>query len=436
MASDTIFALSSGSGAAGIAIIRISGPDARAALTALVGGVPAPRKAVLRIVREPATGEKIDSGVILFFPGPNSFTGEDLVELQVHGSLAVIREIFRSLGAMPRLRAAEAGEFSHRAFINGKMDLIEVEALGDLLTAETGAQARLARVYQQNLRIAAGRWREGLLSILSLTEAYIDFSDEGDVGNKIDSSTKQKIETLAQEIEETITGLATAERVRRGYRIAVLGPPNAGKSSLINALAKRDVAITSAIPGTTRDTIEVHLDLDGLPVILIDTAGLRDSDDPLELVGIERAKAAAMNADLVLWLSPVTQKVASPFADAMIAFSKSDEIDSAAISLSENVLLSASTGYGLGQLVEQLKQQAERSLHIDAESILVGHERQASELKLAVLALRRAAFANADFLEIRAEELRAARLHLDRLTGRIAYDEVLGAIFSRFCIGK
>jgi tRNA modification GTPase len=436
MASDTIFALSSGSGAAGIAIIRISGPAVRAVLGLLVGGAPSARRAVLRDVLNPVSREKIDSGVILFFPGPNSFTGEDLAELQVHGSLAVIRQILRSLGGMPGLRAADAGEFSYRAFTNGKMDLIEIEALGDLLAAETEAQARLARVYQQNLRLAAARWREALVSVLSLTEAYIDFSDEGDVGEEIDSTAEREIESLALEIEETIKGLSTAERIRRGYRIAVLGPPNAGKSSLINALANRDIAITSPIPGTTRDTIEVHLDLKGLPVILIDTAGLRESHDPLELAGIERAKAAAVNADLVVWLSPAADAVTSPFANAFVVLSKSDEIDSDTDRSNGNLHISSTTGQGLNELIVSLQGHAAQSLHVDAEAILVGHERQASELQLAASALRRAARETQAALEIRAEELRVARMHLDRLTGRIAYDEVLGAIFSRFCIGK
>ena len=433
MASDTIFALSSGSGAAGIAIIRISGPGTCAGLSVLIGHVPPARRAMLRDILDPATGEKIDSGVILFFPGPNSFTGEDLAELQVHGSLAVIRQLLHALGAMPGYRAAEAGEFSHRAFTNGKMDLIEIEALGDLLAAETVAQARLARLYQQNLRIVAARWRDALLGLLSLTEAYIDFSDEGDVG-EIDSTAEQEITTLALEIETTISSLSTAERLRRGYRIAVLGPPNSGKSSLINVLAKRDVAITSPIPGTTRDTIEVHLDLKGLPIILIDTAGLRESDDVLELAGIERAKAAATNADLVLWLSPSAEPVASPFPDALVAYSKADEIDSRPVHSSPDLLFSAFSGLGLSALIDGLQQRAAQSLHIGAEAVLVVHERQASELRFAALALHRAA--SVKELEFRSEELRIARLHLDRLTGRIGYEEVLGAIFSRFCIGK
>lgn len=436
MAVDTIFALSTGSGAAGIAIIRVSGPATRQAVTILAGSVPPPRLATLRVLRDPERDEPIDSGVVLFFPGPHSFTGEDLAEFQVHGSLAVIRHLLRCLAAISGLRAAEAGEFSHRAFVSGKMDLIEVEALGDLLAAETEAQARLARLYQGNLRAAASRWRETLIGLVSLTEAYIDFSDEGDVGSEIDSSAEQEILLLAVEIGKAIEGLEAGERIRRGFRVAVLGPPNAGKSSLVNALANRDVAITSPIPGTTRDTIEVHLDLNGLPVILIDTAGLRDSDDPLEQAGIARAHAAAAHADLVLWLSPDEQAPLSVFPDAFLVTSKADHVDSQAIRYTDRLRVSVHKGLGLNRLVDALYERAHAGLHIGADAVLVVHARQAFELSGARDALERAAARSPDSLELRAEELRDARRHLDRLTGRIDYDQILGAIFSRFCIGK
>lgn len=436
MAADTIFALSTGSGAAGIAIIRVSGPGTRQAVERLAGRVPLPRIATLRVLHDPAQGESIDSAVVLFFPGPHSFTGEDLAEFQVHGSLAVIRRLLRCLGDISGLRAAEAGEFSHRAFANGKMDLIEVEALGDLLSAETEAQARLARLYQANLRTAATRWRETLVELTSLTEAYIDFSDEGDVAGGIDSPTEREIGQLSAELGKAIDGLVTGERIRRGYRIAVLGPPNAGKSSLVNALANRDVAITSPIPGTTRDTIEVHLDLKGLPVILIDTAGLRDSDDPLEQAGIARAHAAATNADLIVWLSPFDAPSPSPFSMAMTVVSKADQIDSNTLQNSSFLHVSARTGAGLSRLVDLFQENASRDLHLGADAVLVVHARQAFELSAARAALERAAACQPDALELRAEELRTARRYLDRLTGRIEYDQILGAIFSRFCIGK
>ncbi len=436
MAGDTIYALSTGSGASGIAVIRLSGPLAGPTLAGLCGKLPVPRYATFGWIRDPDTGERIDSGVFLFFPAPRSFTGEDLAEMQVHGSLAVIRQILSCLSKLGGLRAAEAGEFTHRAFINGKMDLIEVEALGDLLAAETAAQARLARHYQKTLRAAAQRWRASLLSILSLTEAYIDFSDEDDVGKHIDSQAEQEIATLTREIEDALAALATGERIRRGFRIAVLGPPNAGKSSLVNALAAREVAITSTIPGTTRDAIDVHLDLKGLPVILTDTAGLRDSADALENAGILRAQQAAESADLVLWLTPASEKAtACPYPDALAVRSKIDLIDSDA-ARQFPLAISVETGAGLATLIDELHARAHRSLHVGAEAVIVVHERQAAELRSAVEALSRAKASSADALELRAEELRAACRNLDRLTGRIEYDEILGALFSRFCIGK
>lgn len=436
MASDTIFALSTGGGAAGIAIIRISGPRTKDVLREFAGDVPPARHAVLRQIADPATGSAIDSGVILFFPGPNSFTGEDLAELQVHGSLAVIRQLLRCLGEQVGVRAADAGEFTYRAFLNGKMDLVAVEALGDLLSAETEAQARLTRIYQRNLRLAAATWRESLLSVLGLTEASIDFVDEGDIDAEIDSIAEQEIIQLQQEIRGAISGLATAERIRRGYRIAILGPTNAGKSSLINALAQRDVAITSPIPGTTRDTIEVHLDLKGLPIVLIDTAGLRESTDELESEGIMRAYSAARDADLVLWLSPANCPMPNPFEHSVLVLSKSDTIDSPPISSIHSPVISVKTSSGLDDVIAAMHQRAALCLDLGTDTVLAAHTRQAGELLAAAEALGRSLSFGAGSLELRAEELRIAQWALDRLTGRISPDEILGAIFSRFCIGK
>lgn len=435
MADDTIFALSTGSGASGIAVIRVSGGETRRALTALCGALPLPRRAALRTIRDPADGREIDSGVILFFPGPASFTGEDLVEFQVHGSIAVIRHLMRCLTGLG-LRAAEAGEFSQRAFFHGKMDLVDVEALGDLLQAETEAQARLSQVYRRNLQASAKAWRQSLIGILALTEAYIDFSDEGDVAHAVDSQTEQDIRALADDIERALGTLAHGERIRRGCRIVIAGPPNAGKSSLLNALAARDVAITSAIPGTTRDTIEVHLDLKGYPVVLIDTAGLRESTDPIENLGIQRTLAAAAEADLVLWLTSSDQMTLPSVEGAMMVQTKADLIDSAPERNPEILAVSTKTGEGLGSLIDILSQRAQALLGQGSDSILIAHERQADELRRASQALYRALEILSDRLEIRAEELRIAGRYLDRLTGRIEYDEVLGTIFSRFCIGK
>ncbi|OYU47986.1 MAG: tRNA uridine-5-carboxymethylaminomethyl(34) synthesis GTPase MnmE [Rhizobiales bacterium PAR1] len=435
MADDTIFALSTGSGASGIAIIRVSGRQSCRALLALCGDLPPPRHAALRTIRDPADGHEIDSGVILFFPGPASFTGEDLVEFQVHGSIAVVRHLMRCLSELG-LRAAEAGEFSQRAFFHGKMDLVDIEALGDLLRAETEAQARLSQVYRRNLQTSAKVWRQALVDISALTEAYIDFSDEGDVAASVDSQTEQEIRALAVDIERALSTLDQGERIRRGCRIVIAGPPNAGKSSLINALAARDVAITSPIPGTTRDTIEVHLDLKGFPVVLIDTAGLRESVDPIENLGIQRALSAAASADLVLWLSPSDHLTTPAIDGALIVQTKIDLIDSLPEHNKNHLAVSTTTGRGLEDLIEVLGRHARSVLERGADNVLVAHERQASELRHAAGALYRALAVSSEALEIRAEELRIVGRYLDRLTGRIEYDEVLGTIFSRFCIGK
>jgi len=436
MAQDTIYALSTAYGAAGVAVIRVSGPAARDAALRLCGVVPPPRVATLRVIRDPRTGSEIDSAVLLFFPSPASFTGEDIVEFQTHGSVAVCRQVLRCLGELG-LRAAEAGEFSLRAFHNGKMDLVDVEALGDLLSAETEAQLRLTRVQRSNLHQAAGRWRGLLLEALALTEAHIDFSDEEDVVSRVDYATGGVLAVLQREIDAAIQTMTFGERLRRGVRIAIAGPPNAGKSSLLNALAARDVAITSPVPGTTRDVIEVHLDLGGFPVVLVDTAGLRQSSDEIEAMGIERAQAAIETADLVLWLTGIDQPLNCPYPDAMVVRTKADLIDSDSNqSQGSEMQLSVLSGFGMDLLVARLTETVKILLGGSLDLVVVAHERQAGELRMAVSALRRAVAFPVEMLELRAEELRRASRSLDRLTGRIDHDEVLGAIFSRFCIGK
>lgn len=437
LAVDTIFALSTGFGASGIAVVRLSGPRAFEAAARLCGPLPEARRAGLRVLRDPADGGEIDSGLVLAFPAPTTFTGEDLVELQVHGSLAVIRRLLRVLGEMPGLRAAEAGEFTHRAFLNGRMDLIEAEALGDLLAAETEVQASFARRYQNRLRQAAQLWRSQLIDSLALVEAYIDFADEDDVGSATDSPAEQEIRALRDAIASALEGLGRGERIRRGFRVAIIGAPNAGKSSLLNALAARDVAITSPIPGTTRDAIEVHLDLDGFPVLLTDTAGIRATTDEIEALGIDRARRAAAAADLVLQLVAPGEVPLPDIAGTITLRSKGDLIDSDALSEQAFPIISARTGQGISELVGLLKERAHEALAFnEGEGVAVAHARQAAELRGAVAALDRALACPVADLEVMAENLRLAARFLDRLTGRIDHEEVLGAIFSRFCIGK
>ena len=304
---DTIFALSSGRPPAAIAVIRISGPHAGSALRALTGRMPAPRRASLVRVRDPQNEEIIDEGLALWFPGPHSETGEDIAELQVHGGRAVIAATLSALGKLPGLRAAEAGEFTRRAFENGRMDLTAVEGLADLVAAETQAQRRQALHQLKGLLgHRAETWRQQLIDALALVEAGIDFADEDDVPEAAMAQAIARIRPLAEEIEKACA--STGERLREGLRVAIAGPPNAGKSTLFNRLARREAAIVSPFPGTTRDVLELHLDLAGFPVTVLDTAGIRETDDPVEREGVRRATEQAAQASLVLWVEDATTK--------------------------------------------------------------------------------------------------------------------------------
>jgi tRNA modification GTPase len=300
---DTIFALSSGRGPSAIAVIRISGPRAGDALKALAGKIPEPRKAGFARVRDPRTREIIDEALALWFPGPNSETGEDAAELQLHGGRAIIAAAFAALGSLEGLRPAEAGEFTRRAFENGKLDLTAVEGLADLVGAETEAQRRQAfRQMSGTLARQAEAWRARLVQALALVEARIDFSDEADVPEDLVAPALAIARELEAEIARALADAKRGERLREGLVVAIAGPPNAGKSTLLNRIARREAAIVSPYAGTTRDVIEVHLDLDGWPVTLLDTAGIRETDDPVEQEGVRRAEARAAAADLVLWV--------------------------------------------------------------------------------------------------------------------------------------
>ena len=301
---DTIFALSSGRPPAAIAVVRLSGPRARAALEALIGRVPEPRKAALANVRDPASGEAIDQALALWFPGPRSETGEDVAELQLHGGRAVVAAVLAALGRIPGLRMAEPGEFTRRAFEHGQLDLTQVEALADLIGAETEAQRRQALQQMRGLLgDRAEDWRTRAIEALAQVEAAIDFSDEGDVPTDLMTRALAIARPLADEIGAALAGAERGERLREGLWVVIAGPPNAGKSTLLNRIAKREAAIVSPIAGTTRDVIEVHLDLNGYPVNLIDTAGIRESsDDPVEREGMRRAREQAARANLVLWV--------------------------------------------------------------------------------------------------------------------------------------
>ncbi len=314
----TIFALSSGRPPAAIAVVRISGPRAGEALQALTGKAPPPpRQAAFVRLRDPQTKAIIDEGLALFFPGPRSETGEDVAEVQLHGGRAVIAATLAALGKLEGLCPAEAGEFTRRAFENGKLDLTAVEGLADLVMAETeGQRAQALRQMQGGLRARVEDWRERLIRALALVEARIDFSDEADVPEDLLRPAADIARELAGEIEQALADRHRGERLREGVVVAIAGPPNAGKSTLLNRIARREAAIVSPYAGTTRDVIEVHLDLGGLPVTLLDTAGIRESDDPVEMEGVRRARERAASADLVLWVVDASEEVAQPGVSA------------------------------------------------------------------------------------------------------------------------
>ncbi|MCJ7787990.1 MAG: tRNA uridine-5-carboxymethylaminomethyl(34) synthesis GTPase MnmE, partial [Methyloceanibacter sp.] len=311
-AHDTIVALASGAGRAAVGVIRVSGPHTRDVLEALCGDLPEPRQATLRRLRDPRSGVLIDRGLVLWFPAPASFTGEDMAELHVHGSRAVIREVIDAALTVVGTRLAEPGEFARRAFENGKLDLTEVEGLADLVNAETEAQRRQALAQSEgSLRTLYEGWRAELLKAQALMEAGLDFADEGDVVADVAVKSEAIVAGLLQSISHHLAD-RRGERLRDGFRVVIAGPPNAGKSSLLNALARRDVAIVSEEAGTTRDVIEVHLDLAGIPVLLIDTAGLREAQGQVEAEGVRRALARAEQADLVLFLVDATDPQWTP----------------------------------------------------------------------------------------------------------------------------
>jgi len=446
---DTIFALSSGRPPSAIAVIRVSGPRAGVVLEQLIGRLPVPRRASLARMRAPESGEIIDEGLALWFPGPRSETGEDMAELQVHGGRAVIAAVLAALAKLPGLRAAEPGEFTRRAFEHGRMDLTAVEGLADLVAAETEAQRRQAfRHLKGLLGERAESWRQRLIEALALVEAGIDFSDEGDVPQDMMARALEQIGPLADEIAKAGTG--QGERLREGLRVAIAGAPNAGKSTLFNRLARRDAAIVSPVPGTTRDVLELHLDLGGYPVTALDTAGIREVDDPIEREGVRRASEQAAAADLVLWMVDASAPEfrchlvqVAPTTPRGIVVNKIDLVDDDEIKrielwfINERKIhfISSATGAGLEEVVHALAEFAES--FFSAEPALVTRERQRAHLRETVMALRDAQQAAADGREeIMAEHLRLASRALGKLLGRVDVEDVLDVIFRDFCIGK
>jgi tRNA modification GTPase len=453
-ARSTIFALSSGRPPAAIAVVRICGPGAGLALERLIGRVPTPRQASLGRVREPGTGEVIDEALALWFPGPHSETGEDMAELQLHGGHAVVAAVLEALAAIEGCRLAEPGEFTRRAFENGRLDLTAVEGLADLIAAETPAQRQQA--YRQLKGLIGDRaeaWRRQITEAQALVEARIDFADEADVPEDLVKPALYAAQQLRSEIAATLTDNGRGERLRDGLVVAIAGPTNAGKSTLLNRLARREAAIVSPYPGTTRDVIEVHLSLAGYPVTLLDTAGMRESDNPVEQEGIRRARERANSADLVLWVTDASATGTAADGLDKSHFSSSmwpiaNKIDLAVQKLcisseSESTIraapkfaISAATGAGLDSLVSALSAYA-RDYFAATEPALVTRARHRRALEETVAALDRAlAHGPCGGEELIAEELRSAATSLGRLTGRVDVEDILDVIFRDFCIGK
>jgi tRNA modification GTPase len=436
--SSTIFALSSAPGRAGVAVVRLSGPAARAVLASMAGPLPEPRRVAFRTIRHPETRAVIDRAVVFWFAGPASETGEDVAEFQPHGGPAIIRALLEALATIEDCRLAEPGEFARRAFLNGKLDLAEVEGLADLVNAETEAQRRQA-INQAGGAISRlyDGWRSQLIEIAALTEAAIDFSDEGDVGASAFDQARAAAGPLSAALRDHLAGAHRGEIVRDGFRVALLGPPNAGKSSLLNALARRDAAIVSEEAGTTRDVIEVRLDLGGLPVIVSDTAGLRQTEGLVEREGIRRSLAAARTADLTLWLSE--SGLDAPPSEisretTLKVRTKSDLLDDSSPVPNGSLPVSSVTGAGLGELIAEITRRA-MAAGGDGQSLVVSQARHHAHLSDALRALETFISGPSD-LELRAEDLRIAAQALGRITGRVDAEDVLDRIFSSFCIGK
>jgi tRNA modification GTPase len=432
---ETIFALSSGPVPAGLAVVRISGEEVPAVVTALVGDVPPARQAALRSIRT-RNGLVIDTGLILFFPAPHSFTGENVAELHLHGGRAVVDALHRELAQFRNLRAAAPGEFSRRAFENGKLDLIEAEGLADLIAAETEMQRRLA-VEQSSGGLSSiyYGWSDRLTRARALIEAELDFPDEEDVPGSVSDQVWADVASLVNELKNHLEQLEAGEIIRDGFKVVIAGRPNAGKSSLMNALAMRDVAIVTDIAGTTRDVLHVDLSMDGYLVRLYDTAGLRETDEIVEREGIRRAEKIIAEADLVIFIEDVSiESGAEELADdAVLVGTKSDLPRQSARAY--DLLISTTHGTGLDALRALIVERLKTKVHPQSMAI-PSRARHKETLTQALAALRTSLHDSHRGLDLRAEDLRVASDALGRVTGRVDVENLLDVIFGEFCIGK
>jgi len=427
---DTIYALASARGKSGVAVIRISGPDAQAVSKQIAGPLPAPRSSAVRILRD-KNGETLDQALILPFEAGHSFTGEDVVEFHVHGSTAIINAVLDRLSDFNGLRLAEPGEFTRRALLNERLDIAQIEGLGDLIDAETEAQRKQAmRVFSGVLGDKVADWRQDLLRAAALLEATIDFVDE-EVPVDVMPEVSELLGSVQVKLQKEADGAVFAERVRDGFEIAIVGAPNAGKSTLLNYLAGRDAAITSEIAGTTRDVIEVRMDLNGIPVTFLDTAGIRQGLDPVEAIGIERSLDRAAKADIRVFLSDGTDLVGLEVqTDDIVVQGKGD------IKAGSGVSVSGKTGLGVNTMLARICETLENKVANIGSAIRLRHRLGL----LAAVECLQSAIDECEFgverAELAAEELRSAVTSLDSLVGRIDVEDILGEIFSRFCIGK
>ena len=426
MGTDTIYALSSGRPPAAISVIRISGPDAHVAATAIAGSIPEPRTAAVRALRHPVSGELLDEALVLRFDGPASSTGENLVELQCHGGRAVIDSLLEALGEFHGLREAQPGEFTRRAFENGRIDLTEAEGLADLIEAETQSQRRAALALAEGrLRKQVASWQDRILALSARAERAIDYDEED---RSPGAALLRDCAVLARELRDLLQR-PRIEPLKVGIQVVVAGPPNVGKSSLVNAISGEERAIVTDVPGTTRDHIEVPLSLAGIPILLTDTAGLRATDDPVEAIGVERAERLVDAADILVWLGDATDAPSHP--QSVMVHAKAD-LPGRGNSSADAMAVSSVTGEGISQLLLRIEELAR--VLLPGEDAIALNRRQASRIGEAAEAL--AVDATGGDIVLVAEQLRIARTAFDRLTGRAGVEDVLDALFSRFCLGK